>query len=399
MPEVAEPEIQIDGATELQDKGFGNIEAAFDGAFPSTAKKPVDEPIVNQEPAKVETPPVVEEPAKVDEPRLVPEKLFGPKVEPVVEEQKIETPKHIKDPKQIQNFEQMRTLYEGTKQELSRQSTDFARQLAEAKAQAVDQGAQERIKALEQQNQDLLSKVERQSVQDHPKFQQEITLPIRRAFGEAHQLLKDSEVDPKLLDRAFSLQGPAHLEALDEIYSKLPESAKAELAASVRDIRSLYRKRGEILANAHGAAEELKKHDSISRHQQLEQHAQHMEKLSSVVVAKLQDTGFEAYIKSDDPNDSWWNETVDKRLADAKHLLTKEEDSEQHAIAAHMAVALPFYRDFAKSCFQRAKTAETKLAAIQKAEPGLAGEGIVNASEDDANLTFAQSVAKNSGLR
>lgn len=422
MPEsaVAEPpassEVIVDtppNTDGIDEPGFGNLTEAFDKAFPSTAKKPETEP-PPAAPAP-ETPPPAPEP-KADTPpptaaasesqpgqQTVPEAIFGDKKEesPVAPEPKIEVPSHIKDPKQIKNFEQMRDLYEDAKRKLIAETNEFARKLAEARATAVDPGIQATIDTLKREKQELLQIVERKSVEDHPRFRQEITAPRAQALKEARQLLEYGNIEPKQLDKALALQGPAQVEALDEIYGRLPESSKAELAAAVLQIRRLDNRREDILKNASGTAEKLRQQDTIGQHERLQQQEQQMLKLADAAVAHLRDkAGFEVFVKSSDPKDGWWNEQVEERLTDMRRLLTKEADPAQHALAAGMAVAAPFYRDFAIKMRTENLALKAELAAIKGAEPRLDGGGETSVpSDDDSKLTFAESVTRNSGLR
>lgn len=421
MPEsaVAEPpasEIIVDtppNTDGIDEPGFGNLTEAFDKAFPSTARKPEATPPPAAPPAP-ETPPAAEPkveppppaaavPETKPEDQTVPEVIFGDKKEepPAAPEPEIEVPPGITKEKDIQSWKQLRTAYETEKKARAREASEFTKKLAEAQAAATDPAIQATIDQLKRQNLELLQVVERKSVEDHPRFRQEITAPRAQALKEAHQLLEYGNVEPKQLDKALALQGAAQIEALDGIYEKLPESAKAELAAAVLQIRRLDTRREQILQNASGTAEKLRQQDTIGQHERLQQQEQHMLKLADAAVAHLRDkAGFEVFVKSDDPKDGWWNEQVEERLTDMRRLLTKEADPAQHALAAGMAVAAPFYRDFAIKMRTENLALKAELAAIKGAEPRLDGGGETSIpSEDDSKLTFAESVARNSGLR
>lgn len=414
MPETAiaeEPvETQVEtpvdsGEPTVKEPGFGNMAAAFDEAFPSTAKKELEpaaapevpQPVVPVAAPKTEA--VATVPEKKPDTQGLPEAIFGDRKESVAApEPEIEVPKGITKEKDIQSWKQLRTAYETEKRERARESSDFVRQLAEAKA--ADPGAQATIDELKRQNQELLQTVERSNVERHPKFQNEIVHPLKQARKEAHKLLEDAQVNPKLLDKALALDGSDRMEALDQLYGQLPEYAKAELAASVLQIRRLEARRDQILQNAHGTAERLQQQDTISNHEQLQQREQTLLKLADAAVTHLRDKiGFEVFIKSDDPNDKWWNDQVDERLSDMRRLLTNEPDPSQHALAAGLAVSAPFYRDLAIKVRQENKELKAELAAIKGAEPRLDGGGNGAAPAEDEKLSFAESVARGSGLR
>lgn len=419
MPEVAEPSASTEIPTfkaappnsdGIDEPGFGNMKEAFDKAWPASAKKeeaaptppPAAEPVTPTATPKVEIQAAESAPAKDELKQTVPEAIFGDKKpEPVTPEPEIVMPKSITKPEEIETWKQMRKALDTEKRERTREASEFASKLAEAKASSADPALQATVEQLRQQNQELLQAVERRSVEDHPRFRQEITLPRQQAIKEARQLLEDAQLDPRQLDKALTLPGPAQREALDNIYEKLPESAKAELAASVLQIRRLDSRREEILKNAHGTAEKLANDDRIGQHQRLQQQEQTMVKMADAAAVHLRDEkGFEAFKKSDDPNDKWWNDQVDERLSDAKALLTKVTDPAQHALAVHLAVACPFYRDIAISGRARIRELETELKAIKGAEPRLDGGGETSLPTDaDDKLTFAESVARNSGLR
>lgn len=411
MPETIEaPAAENVG---VDNPAFGNLSEAFDAAFPATAPEEGAEPTPEQAPvapapgAPKSQPAAPEKPAEATDPHEVPESIFGdaPKpdaAKPVeAPEPEIVMPKSITKAKDIATWEALRTAYHTTKTELAKEKQEFARQIEEAKKAPSDEGARARIAELENYNRQLSDRVASVNVQAHPAFQAKFEQPRRNLLGHAANLLKTVDKDPTALERAMSLTGKQRIEALDDFYSEIESpTVRGKVSLMVDQIDQIDAEKSNALADSYRTLEGLTKHDVAEKYRQQEIQTEQMAKTFDSAVEHLREkAGFEVLKQVEGA--PWWNEQGEKALAAARRLMFETEDPSEMATAAVLAATSGIHRGLWLKERETRIARDKELKEIKGAEPDLGGRNDRPTGDDegDANLTFAERVARGSGLR
>lgn len=378
-------------------KNFGDLAEAFDKAFPSTAEK--KEEAVPSEAPKAETP----EPAKAPEPAKIPTAgdelpsfLTGetPKAE--------EIPPPPSDPdippptgKESVGMKQLRTAYENLKKQQQTKEAEFKAQLEAASKPPEQTETATKMAELEKQNQEMLAAFERISLEHRPKFQQEFVLKRQELVGDAHNILKDANVDPVQWDKAMALTGTARTEALDLIYEYLPRSAQNELGSIQHAVRSLDARKQAALDNYKQNNQQFIEEENRQRFEQQKVHEKNTLQLLDMAEQDLVDRmGIEVYKKSDNPEHKKWNEAVDRMKADARKILLEVDDPSVMARASLLAPAAIQFRYLYHTFRDLYLEEKKKNNAVSAAEPSLKSKGDAPPSEEDSKLSFAEAVAR-----
>lgn len=333
------------------------VESAADATPPDKTDKPPVQAKEKAEPDKttgdLRLAPDFEAPAKKEEPA-------APEVE--ITDEMIEAEK---SPKKQADMRKFRDALNHLKGEVAR--------LKEAPAaKAEDPGLTARLQQLEQQNQELLATVERRSLQDHPRFQRELVQPRNAMLSQAQQIVTDVGGDPEALERAQGLTGKAKVAALDDLVEKVESPVlRARLERLLDGIDDKNREIENVLKDSKGAAERLRRQETIERHESNVQQEKALLTLLDSARRHLADgLKLEVLQKTDQEGYGWWNEQVDEIDKNAKDALLKATPDEM-AVLAWLGVSAGPYRSLWQTERKARARLQERLDAIEGAEPDL----------------------------
>lgn len=297
-----------------------------------------------------------------------------PPKEAPLEEFPAEPPPEIKDEKQKNVWKEWRGKWDKTKKE--RAELQRKVQELESKSKQPDEATAKRIQELERQNAEFQQHFQRASIENAPEFINSVLRPLQSSYTEAKRIITDAGGDPNQLDKAIVLTGKAQYDAMDEILSGLPESAKGELNAVMRDYKRYAQQRANALADAPRFAADMKAREEARQVQILTQAKQENEQRFDNVVKFLRDDyKFPLLRKSDEPGSESWNQVVDSIVKEGRNLFLENQDINKVAEACVLAPAsLALYQLLQNSERARAK-AEKELASIRGSEPTMSGSG------------------------
>lgn len=404
----------------VEEAGFdlSGLGAAFDAAFPATAKKVLAaqaalEPVVESAPpAAAPAAPAPAKPAEVpaQPDNLPPDDVFGDAPKKVEEPPKeYDAPESIKkDPKVYKNWNEVRRAEEAA----------IARaEKAEAKAQELQakvektpdpEGAIARMAELEQMNRELSERISTVDLQSHPEFQRVFVQGRQKKVSEALEVAKEAGIEPLDVERALNLSGKSKTDALDEIVRGIDSPIlQAEFGALVKEVNAIDRGRSAALADSKGNLERLAQATKAQEYEAMQSHAKFIDKaLTNMAdyIGNLTDKEGNykgcAYFRKLENNPEW-NSKVDGYIQRAKDVATNSRDESMLLSKLMMGEAMPdIYDDLIKTR-KRNKELESIVKEYKGAEPGLGGGRNGDSATDpsDKNLTFAEAAARGSGLR
>lgn len=333
-------------------------------------------------PAVPETPPA----AKVEEPAAEPVKdalraRLAPDLptaaepqtpEPTPAEQKPFVTQEMldaeKDPKRRESLRKMGEQVDQYKKE----AEQLRRQIA---TPAEDTGTKELLAKIQKERDELLEKVTRLDLTQHPQFQQQYIAPREKAFQDASQIVRDSGGDPTAVARAMGLTGKPRLDALEEIADGIENKmARGRFERAVETIDEKTREINEKLRNAKQTSEELRRQDTISREEQLQQESKQWKGLLSAAHRNLlENHKLEPLQKVDKPGYEWWNEQADEILTVAEDILLKATP-EKAATAAVLAGSADAFRKMWLAEKAARIALDKEVAELRGAEPSLTRE-------------------------
>jgi len=209
----------------------------------------------------------------------------------------------------------------------------------------IDEPTKQELEFLKTQNKELQTVLSRTEVESHREFQQKIIRPMNAAWGEASRIVKETGRDPQDLAKALALSGAAQYEALDELFTGMPESAKIRVNNAVAAMQNFDSQRKAWLSDAPRRAEELKKSDLQRQYAEVNQQKAEMKRLWDEAGRKLREEAkVEVMLKSDDPDASWWNEQADRIEKTSEDLFLNNTDMEKVAFAMRLAPMVDPYR-------------------------------------------------------
>src|SRR5262252_2590567 len=147
----------------------------------------------------------------------------------------------------------------------------------------------ERLKYLEGENKTLNERLSQLGVEQNAEFQRTILQPMHNAWNAAARIVKDAGGNPQELAKAMNLTGQAHYEAMDEIYSGMPESAKMEAQQAVQAYRHFAQQRALALKDAPKTQAELRKRELERNYAFIQNQKKEMGVLFDNAVATLRD--------------------------------------------------------------------------------------------------------------
>ena len=286
-------------------------------------------------------------------------KPAAPAAAPEPEDWPEEMPQVQTSEEQKANYKNWRSKYKALKDEL-----------AQLKSRPVlDEAANQKMAYLENDNKVMREQLGRMGVEQHRLFQQQIINPMKAAWGEASRIVKETGGDPAELAKALNLSGKAQFEALDEVLSGIPESAKLEVNNAVAAYRRLDERRKAALhqQNLPQTIEALKKRDMEAQLQFLSRQKEEMRAMYDKAVARLRDEAkVEVLQKSNDPDARWWNEQADQIEEVGRSVFIDNTDMGKMAFACAMAPMADVYRKL----FLNERTARLKAEGIMKSKFG-----------------------------
>jgi hypothetical protein len=162
---------------------------------------------------------------------------------------------------------------------------------------------------------------------------------------------------------------------LEEVYSGLPEVAKGELSAVIKDIRLYDRRRDAVLSDPRRSLEHLRKEDLLNQQRQLQEQERETDNLLERTLVRLREhSKVEVLQRSTDPKDKWWNDQVDQ-IENTARQLSKTHDPEQLMAAIALAPMTDAYRKLFLDSQDRIAQLEKRVAQFESHEPSLDGEG------------------------
>jgi ferredoxin-NADP reductase len=240
----------------------------------------------------------------------------------------------------------------------------------------IDEPTRARLEYLENENKTMSQRLNQFSIETNQDFQQNVIQPMQGAWYKAARIMQEAGGDPKQLAKAMSVSGLAQYQALDDILSDLPESAKAEVNNALTAYRQLDEVRQNALKDAPRTVRELNKRNMERQVEFINKQKSEMGVLFDEAVRKLRDeAGVEVLRRTDDPESAWWNQQGDELVKTARNLYLDNADLGRMAMACVLAPMADTYR---KLWFQEREArvkAEGTLKEKFGAEPSLSESG------------------------
>lgn len=269
---------------------------------------------------------------------------------PEVSEVETEWPEDLPQEQKQSRIKGLRDAYKRVKQEV-----ETLRQRP-----SLDPQATQKLAYLEAQNKQMSEVLSRFGVEQSAEFQQQVIAPLMGAWNEAARIVHESGADPQELAKAMALQGRAQFEALDMLFSEMPESAKAEAHDALRAYRRYEDIRRHAVQNAPQALEGIRQRETERQYQELTRQREGMKTMFDQALSKLRDEAkVEIFQKVPDEQGKWWNDQGDRVVAQGRDLFLENTDLDKVAMACLLAPAADAYRNlFIKS--------QKKVAELQK---------------------------------
>jgi hypothetical protein len=223
-----------------------------------------------------------------------------------------------------------------------------------------DPGDAQRLAQLETQNRNMQAILTRAGVENSPDFQQNIMNPLYASWNEAARIVRDAGADPQELAKAMSLNGRAQFEALDSLFSEMPESAKMEAHDALRSYRRFEDARRNAVANAPRTLEAIRARETEAQYAQINRQREEMKGMFERALTRLRDEAkVEVFQKTTDQNGDWWNKQGERLVEAGRNLFLENTDLDRVAYACLLAPAADAYRSlFIKS--------QKKVGELQK---------------------------------
>lgn len=244
-----------------------------------------------------------------------------------------------------------------------------------AAAPVEDAGIKTLLEQVTKERDELLERMERVSLLDSPKFQADHIIPRKKAFDSLVGLVKDYGSDVGTLQRAMGMQGKTRIEALDAIREELPSAMlQSRFDRLVEDIENRTATINDALRNSKQTAEELKRQETLSREERLQQeHKQWKGLLDAAHRNLLENHKLEPLQKVDRPGYEWWNTQADEILSIAEDILLKATP-EKAATAAVLAGSADAFRKMWLAERAAREAGDKELAELRGADPSLSSE-------------------------
>jgi hypothetical protein len=349
------------------------VQRALDEAYPLTKDQSGEptESVKTTEPVKTEQ--VKTETAKPTEsklPSFLDSVATPAKTETVPAAAESEWPEELpgtKDEKAKANYKKWRQEYHERGQQIQTLKSEV--EAAKKNVEKPLLEVQEKLKSLQQENANLSARL---GVENHPEVLK-IRSQRQGAINYANKLITDAGGVATDLQKALNLTGKEQYDALDQIYSSLPESAKSELSTVVRDIKLLNQRHDAIFADVSKSAEQLHKRDLEQQKSYLEKEREDMGKTVNDVITEMREVHkVPLLVKGNDPA---WNEKIDKIEAGARETLLNNPNFKRLAAAVVMGHMVDEMFQLLSEVNTRRVKAEARLKEIDDAHPTIETEG------------------------
>lgn len=289
-------------------------------------------------------------------------------------------PEQFKTPKAQNDYKAWRTR----NIELAREVERLKTLPPAAPEKTEDPGTAAIIERQTAQITELSTRLERQNLQEHPLFQQQFVQPRNQMFGQALEVVKEAEINPEAFERAMTLTGKGRIAALDEIVKEVDSTVlRTRLERLIDGIDTKDREIAAALKDSKGLSAQLKQQETIQRHEQMVRQERQLTSMLEVAQRNLAE-GFdtpdggklrlEVLKKTGKPEFKWWDDQVDDIIATSKEILLKGTPQKM-AVAATLGAACGAYQSLYHAERTARLAAESRLAAIEGAEPDLGDRG------------------------
>ena len=323
--------------------GMEQVQRAFDTAYPDIKPKtPTESP-----PAPVDTPtPATTPPPESPPPQAPPEEHKIPSF--LEDALKLETPAPQPQPEPDADFpddlppEQKQSRIKGLRDAYKKLKEEVTELRNQPNRDPIEQ---RRLQFLEGQNRQMSEMLSRVGVEHSQEFQQKIIAPLTGSWNEAVRIVQEAGADPQQLSTAMSLQGRAQFEALDMLFSEMPESAKTEAHDALRTYRRYEEARQRAVANAPKTLEAIRERETQRQYQDLQQQRGQMAQMFDRALTRLRDEAkVEVFMKTDDPESKWWNDQGEQLINQGRQLFLENTDMDKVALACLLAPTADAYR-------------------------------------------------------
>lgn len=271
------------------------------------------------------------------------------------------------DPKRRESLRKMGEQIDSYKKQVE--------ELQRRPAATDDAGVKAVLEQVTKERDELLGRIERVNLLESPKFQAEHIIPRQKAFDTLAGLVKEYGSDVGTLQRAIGMQGKSKIEALDAIREELPSPMlQSRFDRLVEDIENRTTAINEALRNSKQTAEEMKRQDTLSREERLQQEQKQWEGLLDAAHRNLlENHKLEPLQKVDKAGYEWWNQQADEIRLIAKDILLNATP-EKAATAAVLAGSADAFRKMWLAERAARGAGDKELAELRGADPSLSSE-------------------------
>jgi hypothetical protein len=185
-------------------------------------------------------------------------------------------------------------------------------------------------------------------------------------YGKARQIVQEVGGDVDALNKALSLSGRDHYNAMDELMSGIPESAKQRINSELGEYQRLNEIRVAQLQRAPETLAQYHRENMAWQYQSLNRQKEQMSALADEVIREMTP---KVEVFRDDTDSPQWNERAKTLKAAFRQTILENTDYKRLANAVALGYATDAYRSLFQTMLKRAVKAEKELRAIRGAEP------------------------------
>jgi len=347
-----------------------------DAKAPTPAPSPAPTPTPAPAPDPAPTPKPAPEPERRE---VLPASLKTPKpADAPAEDSEVDKlgEPEIKDEKAKASFHTLRELAKAN--EKKAKAAEIRIKELESRT-TISEHTQTEIDRLKTQNAEYSEIVSRARIEAHPEFRAKYIDGRKSLVNQAKSIIDDSGGDAKAVETALNLQGRPRIEALREVAGSLDQFSSGRLGRVIDQLDALDTEAAEKVANSQQSWEAMQREEQERAEAQRLDFTKNSLKAFDTTLASLRGE-LEVLNKADGADAAWWNDQVDKVIANSRAFFTTNRDAGAAAKASIMAQAAPVYRQlfqsseaaFAKSQAEL-KAAKAELEAIYKKSPAAGG--------------------------
>lgn len=360
--------------------GIESVQKIFDRVLPEKGKpittipkaeegqpEPATPPLEAPPPEK---PPEPKKPEETDVPSFLEQALRGesaaPAAPPAEDEWPEELPTFKSSDEAKARYKKWREAHKNLREELK----------SVREKPADDPAARQQLEALQTQNRAMQEALSRVGVEQSIEFQQNIMRPLHASWQEAARIVQQNGADPQALAKAMSLNGRAQFEALDEILTDMPESARLQVNDALRVYRGYESARQKAIANAPQELEGIRRREAERQLNEVQKQRADMRGIFDHAVKTLRDNAkLEVLLRTDMPEGTWWNEQGDNIIKQAQELYLENTDMNRVAMACLLAPAADAYRKLWLNSQKKIGQLQKVISERLNGEPDLSESG------------------------